>query len=46
MKRIARKAGGPVDTSRDYEFTDWLKLDLLIAEFVESASTSMAEAAS
>jgi menaquinone-dependent protoporphyrinogen oxidase len=37
MKRIAKKAGGPVDTSRDYEFTDWLKLDGLIAEFVESA---------
>lgn len=23
MKRIARKAGGPTDTSRDYEFTNW-----------------------
>ncbi len=46
MKRIARKAGGPVDTSRDYEFTDWTKLDLLIAEFVESASTAKAGAAS
>jgi len=46
MKRIARKAGGPVDTSRDYEFTDWTKLDLLIAEFVESASTATAGAAS
>lgn len=45
MKRIARKAGGPVDTSRDYEFTDWTKLDLLIAEFVESASPAKAEAA-
>jgi menaquinone-dependent protoporphyrinogen oxidase len=46
MKRIAKNAGGPVDTSRDYEFTDWLKLDLLIAEFVESASTAKAGAAS
>ena len=46
MKRISRKAGGPVDTSRDYEFTDWTKLDLLIAEFVESASTAKAGAAS
>src|SRR6185503_13058560 len=27
MKRIARKAGAPTDTSRDYEFTDWLALD-------------------
>jgi menaquinone-dependent protoporphyrinogen oxidase len=46
MKRIAKKAGGPVDTSRDYEFTDWTKLDLLIAEFVESTSTAKAGAAS
>ncbi len=40
MKRIAKKAGGPVDTSRDYEFTDWTKLDSLIEDFVESVSTS------
>jgi len=36
MKRIANKAGGPVDTSRDYEFTDWLKLDRLITGFAGS----------
>jgi menaquinone-dependent protoporphyrinogen oxidase len=40
MKRIANKAGGPVDTSRDYEFTDWLKLDRLIEEFLESTSAA------
>jgi len=39
MKRIAKNAGGPVDTSRDYEFTDWIKLDRLIETFVESVST-------
>ncbi len=27
MKRIARKAGGATDTSRDYEYTDWAALD-------------------
>lgn len=27
MKRIARAAGGDVDTSRDYEYTDWNALD-------------------
>jgi menaquinone-dependent protoporphyrinogen oxidase len=32
MKRIARKAGAPTDTSRDYEFTDWSKLDSFIRE--------------
>jgi menaquinone-dependent protoporphyrinogen IX oxidase len=32
MKRIAKKAGGPVDASRDYEFTDWKGLDRFAAE--------------
>jgi menaquinone-dependent protoporphyrinogen oxidase len=27
MRRIARKAGAPTDTSRDYEFTDWPAVD-------------------
>lgn len=36
MRRIARKAGAPVDTSRDYEFTNWTKLHELIEEFVQS----------
>jgi menaquinone-dependent protoporphyrinogen oxidase len=31
MKRIARKEGAPTDTSRDYEFTNWEKVDLLAA---------------
>jgi len=34
MKRIARRAGSPTDTSRDYEFTDWTALDHLVAEVV------------
>jgi menaquinone-dependent protoporphyrinogen oxidase len=29
MKRIARKEGGPTDTSRDYELTNWKKVDAL-----------------
>jgi menaquinone-dependent protoporphyrinogen oxidase len=32
MKRIARKAGAPTDTSRDHEFTDWAALDRFIGE--------------
>jgi menaquinone-dependent protoporphyrinogen oxidase len=36
MRRIARKAGAPVDTSRDYEFTDWTKLHRLVEEFVQA----------
>ena len=39
MKRIARKAGAPTDTSRDYEFTDWAAVDRLAAELVEATVT-------
>jgi menaquinone-dependent protoporphyrinogen oxidase len=35
MKRIARKAGAPTDTSRDHEFTNWPALD----RFVEDMAT-------
>jgi menaquinone-dependent protoporphyrinogen oxidase len=35
MKQIAKKVGGPVDTARDYEFTDWTKLDRLVEELVQ-----------
>ena len=31
MKRIAREAGAPTDTSRDYVFTDWPALDRFVA---------------
>ena len=31
MKRIARKAGGPTDTSRDHELTDWTAVDRFAA---------------
>jgi menaquinone-dependent protoporphyrinogen oxidase len=30
MKRIARANGAPTDTSRDYELTDWTKLDRFV----------------
>ena len=31
MKRVAREAGAPTDTSRDYVFTDWPALDRFVA---------------
>ncbi|WP_158284786.1 flavodoxin domain-containing protein [Oricola cellulosilytica] len=37
LKRISAKEGGPTDTSRDYEFTAWPKLDAFAIEFVEQA---------
>jgi menaquinone-dependent protoporphyrinogen oxidase len=33
MKRIARKEGGPTDTSRDHEYTDWAAVDRFANEF-------------
>jgi menaquinone-dependent protoporphyrinogen oxidase len=37
MKRIARKAGAPTDTSRDYEFTDWPALDRFVDDLAARA---------
>jgi menaquinone-dependent protoporphyrinogen oxidase len=34
MQRIARKEGAPVDTSRDYELTNWEKVDRLARALV------------
>lgn len=36
MKWIAKSTGAPTDTSKDYVFTDWDKLDRMVEEF-ESA---------
>ena len=33
MKRIAAKAGGDTDTSRDYEYTDWADLQRFADRF-------------
>ena len=33
MKRIAAKAGGDTDTSRDYDYTDWNDLQVFAGEF-------------
>jgi len=38
MRRIARKAGAATDTSRDYEYTDWVALDHFVEELVEGLS--------
>jgi menaquinone-dependent protoporphyrinogen oxidase len=46
MKQIARKAGAPTDTSRDYEFTDWAAIDRFVAESVAHSSRGARDAAS
>ena len=40
MKRIARKAGAPTDTSRDFEFTDWAALDRFVGDTMGPADRS------
>lgn len=41
MKRIARTMGGPTDTSRDYDFTNWPAVDRFAAEIAESGARSV-----
>lgn len=35
MRQIAASEGGPIDTSKDYEFTDWAALDAFLEEFAD-----------
>lgn len=36
MKRIAKRAGGGTDTSRDYEYTDWDEVESFAADFADA----------
>lgn len=40
MRRIAAEEGGPVDTGRDHELTDWQALEDFIVEFLEKTGLS------
>jgi menaquinone-dependent protoporphyrinogen oxidase len=40
MRHISKMEGGPTDTSRDYEMTDWVSLD----KFVDGMLESLAQA--
>lgn len=42
MKRIARKEGAPTDTTRDYEFTSWERVDTLARELAAQVRTRAA----
>lgn len=41
MKAISRHSGGPVDTSRDWEFTDWEQVDRFALEFAQALPGSV-----
>ena len=43
MKRIVKRAGGPTDTSQDYEFTDWDAVAQFTKEFVRELPTAATE---
>ncbi len=36
VKRAAKAAGGPMDTSRDHEVTDWSQVERFVAAFIET----------
>lgn len=38
MKRVAKAAGGDTDTSRDYIYTDWSRVDQIIGNSIQSSS--------
>jgi menaquinone-dependent protoporphyrinogen oxidase len=38
LKYISRRNGGPTDTSRDHEFTDWTQVERFAADFVAGLS--------
>jgi menaquinone-dependent protoporphyrinogen oxidase len=40
MRRIVRKAGGDIDTSRDYEYTDWNDLRVFAEQFAQRVTAS------
>ena len=46
MRRIVARAHGDVDTSRDYEYTDWEDLRSFAGEFARRIVTAPAEIAS
>jgi menaquinone-dependent protoporphyrinogen oxidase len=40
MQRISRSHGGPTDTSRDHELTDWGAVDRFAAGLADALSSS------
>jgi menaquinone-dependent protoporphyrinogen oxidase len=42
MKWIAKESGGDTDTSRDYEYTDWVALDRFVEEFAAEIPSEIA----
>jgi menaquinone-dependent protoporphyrinogen oxidase len=45
MKKISAQSGGPTDTSREYEFTDWEAVDRFAREVADALEVGPARAA-
>lgn len=43
LKRISMKEGGPTDTSRDHELTDWAQVDRFAGDFATLTTRPMVE---
>lgn len=43
MKKISASAGGDVDTSRDYEYTDWERLEEFASQFLARLTARASE---
>jgi len=44
MKQITKRAGGPTDTTRDHELTDWVSLERTVDDFARTLPTLAAPA--
>jgi len=45
MRMISRQEGGPTDTSREFEFTDWDHVDRFAAELADALAEPTAPSA-
>jgi menaquinone-dependent protoporphyrinogen oxidase len=45
MRRISARTGGPTDTTRDYEFTDWAAVDRFATQLAEALAHETASVA-
>jgi menaquinone-dependent protoporphyrinogen oxidase len=45
MRRISRKSGGSIDTSKNHEYTDWAALERFVQSFLDEAFASSPKSA-
>lgn len=45
VRRVSMKEGGPTDTTRDHEYTDWVQVEAFASEFSERLTPGLTGAA-